>query len=307
MEKMPMNTPKRHEAAYLDAVIKKKSQDDPKEVAIREKTAAQMLREPWAQDSFARIRETQINYLKEVVARADDAEFVHERTQEIIRELATLTRAHIEEGSELLDTLPKGTPFLLATNHLGAYKLAGIKPREDVGVDIPGYDAMYPYLMYFASLAPVADAVGDNLYYVSEDFPGVFGDVHSNAGFVHVPPASIPIEGGRTAFLTKQTGEAIEKHPNAAIVNFPEGGTSGKYTGLGIYDLDPFKTGGYVVAAALGIHIVPVAQFFHPQHGMQLKVFEPYIPTATDKEGFEALAERDRTRMQDWLDERKNI
>jgi hypothetical protein len=308
MERFGMNGTNRiarNDPTYREAVVKKKSQDDPKEVTIREKTAERMLREPWAREAFATIRAKQIEYLKEMVAHIDDADFVHRRTQETVRELSTLLKSEIAEGAELLETIPKGSPVLIATNHLGAYKLCGISPREDVGVDIAGYDAMYPYLMYFAALSPVADAIGDDISYVSEDFPEVFGDIHSKAGFVHVPPAAIPIEGGRTAFLAKQTSDVIEQHPHSAIVNFPEGGTSGKYTGLGIYDTDPFKTGGYVVAAELGIHVIPVAQYFDKDGGMQLRVFEPFIPAKGDKESFEMMAEHDRNAMQEWFDERK--
>ncbi len=302
-----MHVVRRDDPRYMEAVVKKKSQEDPREIVIREKTAAQMLKEEWARDAFARIRDIQIEYLKDAVAHADDQEHVHARTQNTVRELSSLLRSSIVSGSEFLKEIPRGSPVLVATNHLGAYKLVGIKPKEDIGVDIPGYDAMYPYLMYFSALAPVADALGDTIYYVSEDFPGVFGDVHSAAGFVHVPPASIPIEGGRTAVLTEQTRATIIRHKNAAIVNFPEGGTSGKYTDLDIYDLDPFKTGGYVVASELGIRIVPVAQYFDKDKGMQLCVFDPVVPPqGASKDVYEHLAKNDQEKMQAWLDVCRN-
>lgn len=305
-EQLGMDYIQRQSKSYIDAVIKKKSQDDPKEMEIRRKTADSILREPWANEAFYRIREIQIEYLKEAVAHVANPEFIHRSTQETIREIASLLRTHIVEGSDLLAKIPKRSPVLIATNHLGAYKLCGIKPKEDVGVEIPGYDAMYPYLMYFAALAPIADALEDNIYYVSEDFPGVFGNIHSEAGFIHIPPASISIEGGRTDFLTKQTAYAINKHSNSAIVNLPEGGTSGKYSNLGIYDLDPFKTGGYVVAAKLGIHIVPVAQYFDKDDGMQLRVFEPFIPLEGSRESYEPFAAKNRADLQMWLNEKKD-
>ncbi|MBI5645146.1 1-acyl-sn-glycerol-3-phosphate acyltransferase [Candidatus Kaiserbacteria bacterium] len=305
MEKMSMQL-NRNDPSYINAVVKKKSQTDPKETAIREKIEKNVLGEQWAQEAFAGIQREQISYLRDSVDHVSNPDYVHERTQTVLREIAMRLRSKIVEGQELLQTLPKGTPVLIATNHFGAYKLTATDPRADIGVDIPNYDAMYPYPMYFAALHPVSSVLGDNLYYVSEDFPRVFGQIHSAAGFIHVPPASLEIPGGRTAFLLKQTAEALGKHSNAAIVNFPEGGTSGKYSGLGPYDLDPFKTGGYVIAANLGVHIVPVAQFFDKHEGIQLKVLRPFIPPISEKEAYEHMAESNRMEMQLWLDQRKN-
>ena len=166
-----------------------------------------------------------------------------------------------------------------------------------MGVDIPGYDFMYPSPMYFAGLKPVAKTIGDNLSYVSDDFPGIFGQIHRKAGFIHVPPPNIQ-STNRTEALLEQTREAINKRTNIGIVNYPEGGTSGKYSGLGPYDLDPFKTGGYVIASKLGVYVIPVAQYFNPEKGLQLKVFQPYIPSISDKEGYEKYAVKDKNQMQ---------
>jgi hypothetical protein len=292
----------RTDPAYLDAVVKKKSQDDPKEAAIRQKIEACMLQENWSREALQNVRDVQKTYLSNAVAHVSDGSYVHDTTQRTIEEISGLLRSNIAEGRELLETIPSGGPVLIVTNHFGAYKLAGLRPREDLGVDIPNYDAIYPYPMYFAALYPVADAIGDSLYYASEDFPLVFGDIHRKAGFVHVPPASIPVEGGRTSYLVDETRNVIQQHPNAAIVNFPEGGTSGKYSGLGPYDLDPFKTGAYVIAQQLGIHIVPVAQYFDPHDGFRLKVLKPFVPHAESKEEFEDLAEQNRAEMQEWFD-----
>ena len=291
---------------YVKAVVEKKSQADPKETVIREKIRQAVLREKWARDAFSHIRELQIAYLKEMVANVDNPELIHDKTQTILKEISTQLKSQIVEGADTLADIPKGSPVLIMTNHFGAYKLIAVSPEDDLGVDIPNYDAMYPYPMYFAAMHPVASAIGDNLYYVSEDFPLIFGQIHTEAGFIHAPPASVEIEGGKTLLLQEQTKDAISKRRNAAFVNFPEGGTSGKYTGMGLYDLSPFKTGGYVVAANLGIHVVPVAQYFDKDEGFQLKLLNPFIPAVSDKRGYERIAEGNRIEMQDWLNERKD-
>ena len=293
----------RRSRQYTEAVIKKKSQEDPMEIAIREKIGQTVLEKLWARGAFSEIRQLQIDYLKNAIGHIENPETVHDITQEVVKRIAELLRTKIVEGGELLAKVPKGSPALVMANHLGAYKLTAISPKKDLGIDIPGYDAMYPYPMYFAALEPVAREIDDNLYYVSEDFPLIFGQIHTEAGFVYVPPASIKIERGRTVFLTEETREAINNRRNGAYVNFPEGGTSGKYSGLGPYDLDPFRTGGYVVAANLNIHIIPVAQYFDKEEGYQLKVLEPLIPEVTDKEGYQKIADGHRAEMQDWLNE----
>jgi hypothetical protein len=302
METMNNGTNERNSPEYIARILDQKSQSDPKELAIREKIAAQVLQEDWVRSSFSEIRLRQIDYLKDMVAHAGNIEYVHATTQEFLKEIAERTRANIVEGIELLAAIPQGSPVLIATNHFGAYKLCGVSPKDDIGVAIPGYESMYPYPMYFAPLSPVAEALGDNLYYASNDFPGVFGQIHSDAGFIHVPA----LAESKTAALVDQAGAAIAKHRNAAIVNYPEGTTSGKPTGLGPYDLNPFKTGAYVIASQLNIHIVPVAQYFSPHKGFELKVFEPFIPGKTDRSGYEAYAQKNHTEMQVWLDSRKN-
>lgn len=286
---------------YLNAVVQKKPhKDDPKEIAIAGKIRDQVFMKEWAKEAIAKIRALQIEYMRGVVANSKNPALVYEHTQNILREISVLLNAKIAEGAEFLMEIPKGSPALVMTNHLGLYKLAGINPKEELGVDIPGYDFMYPSPMYFGGLSPIAEKIGDNLSYVSDDFPGVFGEIHRASGFVHVPPPGAQTEN-RTEVLLRQTEGVFKMHPNTAIVNFPEGGTSGKYTGLGPYDLDPFKTGGYVIASKLRIRVIPVAQYFNPEKGLQLKVFPSYIPEITDKEGYEKHAKKDQQQMQEWL------
>ncbi len=291
---------------HTDAVVEKKpKKGDVREIAITAKIAGEVNKTEWAQEVVAKIRELQIRYLREILTKKDDSSFVYLKTQEVLAEISKLLRAEIVEGAELLAEIPKGKPVLVMTNHFGLYKLAGIDPRKDLGVDIPGYDFMYPSPLYFAGLNPVGEAVGNDLSYVSNEFPGVFGEIHQASGFIHVPPKTD--EGvSRTGLLTEQTGDVINKNPNIAIVNYPEGGTSGKYNGLGPYDLEPFKTGGYVIASKLGVHVVPVAQYFDPEKGLRLRVFRPYIPFITEKETFEDQAKKDKDQMQEWLNEQQN-
>lgn len=303
------STPDRSAPEYIQAVVEKKPHiDDPKDIRIRGLIEDSFLQESWARDAFDRIRNQQIDYLRDVVGRIDDPEHVDRATQDTIKTISSELMSTIEDGQENIDQIPKGSPVLIMTNHLGTYKLTGINPQRELGegADIyDGYDFMYPYPLYFAALNPVAEALGDKLSYSSDDFPGIYGKIHTEAGFIHVPPPTV-VTAGRTESLIRQTGDLIKRRPNTALVNFPEGGTSGKYNEAGPYDLLDFKTGGYVVAAELGMTILPVGQYFDPQHGMRLKVFEPIKMAPASREQYSEIAQRTQAEMQEWLSSKEH-
>jgi hypothetical protein len=294
------------EAEYTEAITKKAPRrDDSLDIAIVKKIKQCILRERWARDAFTAIRKRQIEYLREVLAKSDDDAFVYTRTQEVLAEFAGLLRAEIEEGMEHLAEIQRGRPVILATNHLSAYKLTGFDPKRELGVAIQNYDFITPSPMFIAGFVPASKALGDNLSYVSDDFPGVFGRIHRAAGFVHVPPKET-LKTGRTAYLLEQTRETFRKRQDTALVNFPEGQTSGKHEGLGPYDLAQFKTGGYVIAADLKTRVVPIAQYFDPRKGMRLKVFPSYIiPESTVRNVVQRYADKDRGDMQKWLNKKR--
>ena len=293
---------------YIQAVIAKKPHaQDPKDIRIRQIIEHDFLQDEWAKAAFNTIHHQQIDYLQDAIANVDRPGHVSDATQNVLKSIAGELHSTIEEGGEQLENIPSGTPVLIMTNHLGTYKLDGINPQRDLGDNVPrydGYDFMYPYPLYFAALQPVAEALSNNLSYTSDDFPGVFGQIHSEAGFVYVPPATM-MTGGRTEALIEQTRQVIRQIPNTALVNFPEGGTSGKYNEAGPYDLLDFKTGGYVVAAELGMTILPVAQYFDPHEGMKLKVFEPINMVPADREHYQDLAARHQHEMQQWLNSKQ--
>lgn len=292
-----MDSP-RNDPQYLAEVLAQKGRRDPKEDTIREKVRAAVLQEDWARDAFHQVRGMQVEYLRDAIAHIGDAAYIHQCSQKVLRDITGVVPTRIVEGREHLAELKPGAPLLVATNHFGAYKLLGINPKTELGIDISGYTDMYPYPAYFAALSPVARELGLGLYYSSNDFPGVFGEIHSKSGFIHVPA----LKEGRTAALIQQTREVIGARPASAIVIFPEGTTSGKPTGLGPYALNPFKTGAYVIAAETRLPVLLVAQYFDPHEGFQLKIFKPIVPTVTDRAGYEELAHSQQADMQAWLD-----
>lgn len=291
--------------SYIASVVKQKPRDDdPREIAIVAKLKQEIFQKKWAKDIFTKIKNLQIEYFKETLASIDKPEHIHDKTQNMLRNIASFLRANIVEGASYLETLPKNSPVFIFTNHFGAYKLTSFNPREKLGTNIEGYDWICPPFSH-ASLAPIASALGNNLYFIVADFPAEFGIINTAAGFFHVSPRKV--ETGRAAALQKQIEGIVKNHQNVAIVNFPEGGTSGKYNGLGPYDLDNFRTGGYVIAALLKIPVIPAAQYFHPDTGFMLKVFEPFIPAMSNLNGYRRYADKNKKEIQSWLHECKSI
>lgn len=293
--------------SYTAATVRQlPSESDEKERRIRELARETFLTTPWAKEAFSAVDGFQLEYLRDMLSHVDDPDYIHTQSQTGLEHIAELLKAHISEGAENLDKLPKGKPVFLAVNHLGTFKLSKVNPQVDLGSEIPGYDLMYPYLLYAAPLYEVAKKLQDNLYYTGFDFPAQFGKIFDSAGFVPIIPPMEGVEESRTGDLADTMSEKIAEHPNAAIIHFAEGGTTGKRSGKGLYDLEEFKTGIFVIASQLGVPVLPVAQYFNPEKGFELRVFEPIqIEAGMDREGFQKIAEQARQQEQAWLDSKR--
>jgi len=283
--------------------------DDPKEHRIVGTLRDELLHTDWAQDVFKQTGELQLEHLKTSLKHLDDPKFIHDYTQEILEKLATVTNSKIVEGKENLETLSKGQPILLLTNHLGSYKLNSWpieELKEKTGLTGPVQPIFYPFPLYYSAMHPVSEKLNNNLYLATFEYPGQLGKIVRDAGSIEVPPKGIVPEGkSRTEVLIDSTKRLVETHPNAVIVSFPEGGTTGKRNGGGPYDLEKFHTGSYVIARDLGLTILPVAQYFDPKEGFELRVFKP-VKLATDA-GDEELSEAANQNYQEelmWLSEK---
>src|SRR3989344_5282647 len=97
----------RNDPRYLSELLKQKSQNDPKEIAIREKVRAVMLKENWAKNTFEKVRQKQVNYLKDAVANIQNDSYVHDLTQKNLKEISEEMKSKIVEGKDLLAKVPK--------------------------------------------------------------------------------------------------------------------------------------------------------------------------------------------------------
>lgn len=299
-----------HDRAVIDQWPKP---DDPREHRIVGALKDQLLSTNWGKGVFKQTAEVQLEHLRISLQHLDNPQFIHDYTQKVSAELARLTNSKIVEGQESLDDLPKGQPILLLTNHLGSYKLNTwpIKElRKMTGLKGPVQPLFYPLPLYYSAMYPVAKKLENKLYMASFEYPGQLGKIFRATESIEVPPPEktqkdLP-KGWRTRILINSTRRLIEAHPDAVITSFPEGGTTGKRNGKGPYDLElPWHTGSYVIARELRVTILPVAQYFNPESGFELKIFEQVKPgvDATD-EDLARIGQEHFQEISAWLQER---
>lgn len=256
---------------------------------------------------FSETKKLQVAYFKDSLANISNPDVIHEKTQTLLHDLAKATNAHIVEGQDVLETLPKGKPLFTETNHYSGYKLTAIEQAE-LGVNYPEIDEIFPFPLFYAPMIPMADALEDYLYDAHLELPGELRRVQEGAGLLVVPE-----DDGSFIAIKKETGKLISRHPNSLIVIFPEGGTSGKRNNGGPFDMDKFHGGSFAIAESLGISVVPVYQYFNPKSGFEIGILDPVdftgVPETKDldarKTYFSELAENTRVKMQHHLNQRQ--
>lgn len=292
---------------YIKATIKHSpSLTDPLERRIIEIVKNKTLTTPWAKEAFSKLKEKIILNWKDVYHRLDDQEYVHSATQKAISEAAGTVNASIVSGAENLKKIKKGSPFMIASNHLATYKLVPIMPEDfhAMGVKGPLLDVYYPYIAFLSPFYPIVKELDSNIYEAAIEAPGELGKVFAATGSIDVPPASLFRD--RVSMLTSATKNLFKKHSNSGLVIFPEGGATGKRSGKDIYDLEQFKTGAFLIASKLNVPVLPTVQYFNPWRGFEIGLFEPVIPKKNKpKEYYQNIAESTRREMQAWLDQKK--
>lgn len=267
-----------------------------------------LLSTPWSKDLFEnQLRPFLVAYFKDSLSHLEDREYIHRKTQEALKQFAQLSHSEIIEGQEHLDLL-KGQSVFLLTNHLGTYKLLGVDPSTELGHPEINLPVLHPFPAFFGSLFPVAEALGDKLYESAHDYPGPIRTIQLAAGSLILPPG----RDNTLLEIERETEELFAGQSGSALTIFPEGGTSGKRNNGGPYSLDKFRTGSLVIAADLGIPVVPVAQYFNPEEGFKLKVFSPlHLQSRPDspesRDYFHSQAAQTQTEMQTWLNQQSGI
>lgn len=273
---------------------------DEDEQRIVELIRRELLATDEAKETFETARQRLIHYFNYCLANVDDAHLIHAETQRVLSELSSFFHTKIVSGQDNLDRLSKRSPVIAVVNHLGSYKLTEITPAE-LGLNLP-IDIVHPFPIYYAPLVPIGTILEDNLYEAHVELPQPLYKIQQAAGLVIVPPD----KEGKLAKIEERTAAVITLHNNALITVFPEGGTSGKRNQGGPYDLEKFHKGAFIIAARLGIPVLPVCQYYNPMSGFEIAVMPPIRPQTTQTENyFEQLALNTQAEMQNWLNSKK--
>lgn len=289
------------------------SASDPLEVRIRGLIREQAYATPEGMKMWGDAKVIQRDFFTDVLPRASEEQYVHDKTQEALRRLSDAMNAEIVAGRENAERI--NTPALVVMNHYSGYKLNSFKPGE-IDTEFGKMEELYPFPSFFASLIPVAEAVGKgtglydaHLEYSSKEENTPLRRVQENAGLLVIPESN-----GGLSSTRESTRHLLEKRPNSLLVVFPEGESSGKRNKGGPYDMMPFHSGAFVIAAELGLPVLPVAQFFNPERGFEISVMPPLMdikrfekgpdgkPTQESKEYYESLAQETHNQMQIQLD-----
>lgn len=272
---------------------------DTNEVRITKTISDELLRSDWARSYFDNAKRAQIDFFKFSLSNLDNPRLVYSKTQELLKRLAQMGRVEIASGEENLNHLPSGQPFIIATNHLGDYKLSAIHPSE-LGLTLET-DQIHPFPMYYAPYSLIAERQGVDVSAAHIKLLEPLNKIEEASGLV-----TIVVKEDGLPRLEKATNGVFDKHHNTALVVFPEGGTTGKRNGGGPYDLERFHAGAFVIAGHLGLPLLPVAKYFDPNEGYKLGVL-PAIHLEKDGtyDDYRNLAESVQRDMQAWLNTRK--
>lgn len=274
--------------------------NDPLELRIKDLLQSQVYTTESGKIMMSQAKELEIAYLKEVFPRLKEPQFIHDRTQQLLKDLSLATKSKIVEGEEFLEFVDKDSPIFAVSNHFSAYKLIAID-QKDVNINIPEVNELYIPPMFYASMYPVAEKTGRALYDAHLELPGVLGQLQQESGILALPEGEGVFEESY-----KRTRDHDQKYPDSITVIFPEGRSSGKYNNGGPYDLYEFSSGPFAMAAYEGATLLPIAQYFNPSSGFELKIFPPIkLDPSADRSVFKETANKTRAEMQAWLDTKK--
>jgi hypothetical protein len=281
---------------------------DPLEMRIRSLIREQAFSSRLGRRMWFRTREIQKKFFNDALNHLDDSRYIHDRTQETLRQIAGVMNSKIVSGYENL--VDVHIPAVIGLNHYSGYKLNSLRP-EEVLSDFGTMKELYPFLSFFAALSPVARVLGEDV--ALYDFHLEYGQKSQNLALRKIQEEAgllvIPEQSGGFSFLLDAARKFIIEKQRVLLVGFPEGESSGKRNNGGPYDLVPFHTGVFVIAAELGIPFLPAVQFFNPEVGFQVSVLPSIEPkvferssdgklTKEAKDYYEKLAFETRQRMQ---------
>lgn len=279
----------------MDSTLSRQPQiDDPKEIAIITKLQDEVLSTQIAKKTFKKLHSFQQDFFTNAFENLDKPDHIMDEYIKLLEKLNNESSTQIVYGKEELTQLKK-INIIIVTNHLGAIKLIPIS-NKDRTLDV-NMDKFEPFPLRHAPLKKITDELGATLVETAVKLPRKLLDIQKACGVITVATLGV----GKTETLIQDTQKKFLDSPTA-IVMYPEGGTSGKRSEGGPYNLDPFHSGAFVVAQRTGVPIVPICQYFDPESGYKLSILEPFTVTQKDLGNIKDLARDMEQKMQNELD-----
>lgn len=218
----------------------------------------------------------QANFLKKGLTNPESGAEIELNYRKLLQQLAETSKTHIVSGLENLSKLDNTKHFIIATNHFGSAKMTRIITSE-LGIDIPIAE-IEPFPIRHAPFIAMEKITGNKIFECAVELPEPFLKIQKASEIIIIPSSG----EGRTQKLIDSIVECNKEEDKTAIVMYPEGGTTGKRNMGGAYDLDEFHSGTLVIAAKLGLSILPVCQIFDPNEGIKLIILEPIVLREND-------------------------
>lgn len=283
----------------MDAATARQPQaNDEKEIGIRERLVKTVLTTEFSRKTVNLFSKTQQSFFEEAFNDLGGKEStILNSYLETINKLNEYGQTKIISGSENLHDLQGNRGVIIITNHLGMSKLCRIDNKNrSFPVNL---DEFEPFLIRHAPLVEIAKKMEFNIHESAVELPQKLSDIQKACQVVVVQASG----SNRTEKLIDDCNK-IFNSGKQLVVMYPEGGTSGKRNSGGPYDMDEFHTGAFVVAAQTGVPILPVTQYFNPETGYELDIFQPISVKNNDREYLQELIETSRTEMQQVLNRR---
>jgi|GEM_PF-6448576 len=277
---------------------------------VRDKISEMITSSGW-EKVIAQIRESQNKGMLDIINHSLENEYLFKKGQQMVSEVARLFRANYfdKQSEEIVDGLDRDLPIVIASNHLGFYKLFPFY-LDELGNPLVDQDAanpdqtpfIYPFWAYFAGLWPISQTLDFPLIYSATQSPAQYHRLHEGSGYLHVPKSN-GVES-----ISNQLKNVCQSYGNTALVYFPGGTTPGKEEGSDTYHPAKFHTGAYAIAKLAGCSVLPVAQYFDLEEGLKIKVFDSHrISSNAERPELQKLADQDSIVIQKWLDHQLRI
>lgn len=282
----------------VDPRINRQLTNTEQDIRIREQLNG-LLTTEWSRTAMEDLRQEIIGFYTLAFLDLGDSEGIFSKYKNLLLRLKSIAKSRILTGEPYLGEVRGSRGVIIVTNHLGMGILT-IIDNTDHRFPV-SLEEFVGFPVRLAALPLVAENLDVPLYETAVELPPPLFEIQKACKTIIVP-----VEGkDRTEQLARNVLSLVAREPGAAIVMYPEGGTSGKRNNGGPYDLDEFHRGAFVVAIQTGLPILPVCQYFNPEKGLELHVLKPILLEQRDIGRVDEIKEETRAAMQKRLDELK--